>query len=62
MRALRRAGFELHHVSGSHHVFRHAASSWRVTVPYHKKDLKRGTLPAIIDQVGISVGEFLDLL
>lgn len=59
---MRRAGFELHHVSGSHHVFKHAASNLRVTVPYHKKDLKRGTLLAIIDQAGISVREFLELL
>lgn len=62
MRALRQAGFELHHVTGSHHVFKHAVTSRRVTVPYHNKDLKRGTLLSIIEQAGFNTDEFLELL
>lgn len=33
-----------------------------VTVPRHGRDLKRGTLVAIIRQAGLTVEEFLDLL
>jgi predicted RNA binding protein YcfA (HicA-like mRNA interferase family) len=34
----------------------------RVTVPYHNKDLKPRTLASIIEQAGLTVEEFLDLL
>ena len=33
-----------------------------VVVPMHRKDLKRGTLAAILRQAGLSRGEFLELL
>ncbi len=51
IRALERAGFSLHHVTGSHHYFRHPdRPALRVTVPVHAADLERGTLAAIIKQ------------
>jgi predicted RNA binding protein YcfA (HicA-like mRNA interferase family) len=35
----------------------------QTTIPVHKgKDIPRGTLRAIIDQAGLTVEEFLDLL
>jgi predicted RNA binding protein YcfA (HicA-like mRNA interferase family) len=34
----------------------------RVTVPYHNKDLKRGTLAAIIAHAGLSTDKFVELL
>jgi predicted RNA binding protein YcfA (HicA-like mRNA interferase family) len=33
-----------------------------VTVPYHRRDLKRGTLHSIIRQAGWTVEEFLERL
>jgi predicted RNA binding protein YcfA (HicA-like mRNA interferase family) len=33
-----------------------------VTVPYHNRDLKRGTVAAIINQAGLSTEEFIELL
>ncbi|MDA2921293.1 type II toxin-antitoxin system HicA family toxin [Desulfobacterota bacterium AH_259_B03_O07] len=36
--------------------------SKRVVLPYHNKDLKKGTLRSIIKQVGLSIAEFIDLL
>jgi predicted RNA binding protein YcfA (HicA-like mRNA interferase family) len=63
IRALERAGFSLHHVTGSHHYFRHPGRpELRVTVPVHAADLKRGTLAAVIKQAGLTAEEFLDLL
>jgi predicted RNA binding protein YcfA (HicA-like mRNA interferase family) len=63
LRALGRAGFFVHHISGSHHVLKHPAKPHlRVTVPYHNKDLKRRTLASIIEQAGLTTEEFSDLL
>jgi predicted RNA binding protein YcfA (HicA-like mRNA interferase family) len=63
LRALGRAGFFVHHTSGSHHVLKHPARPLlRVTIPFHNKDLKRRTLASIIEQAGLTSDEFLDLL
>lgn len=60
IKALERNGFYVHHISGSHYILKKDAL--RVTVPYHNKDLKLGTLRSIIAQAGLTVEEFLDLL
>ena len=65
LRALQRAGFFIHHTTGSHYILKHSAKDkerLRVTVPYHNKDLKRGTLDAIIKEAGYSIEEFIELL
>jgi predicted RNA binding protein YcfA (HicA-like mRNA interferase family) len=62
IRALQRAGFFLDHSTGSHRFFRHPTRAGLVTVPFHRKDLKRGTLKSIIEQAGFSVEEFMQLL
>jgi len=63
IQALKRAGFELHHVSGSHYVFKRPDNpALRVTVPYHNRDLKRRTLASIVDQAGLTQEEFAALL
>jgi predicted RNA binding protein YcfA (HicA-like mRNA interferase family) len=61
--ALRRAGFYVHHIKGSHHVLRHLDKpAVRVIVPVHRKDLPVGTLRSIITQSKLSIEEFLNLL
>jgi predicted RNA binding protein YcfA (HicA-like mRNA interferase family) len=60
--ALERAGFLLDHSTGSHRFYRHPARPGIVTVPFHRKDLKRGTLLAILKQAGLTREEFLNLL
>jgi predicted RNA binding protein YcfA (HicA-like mRNA interferase family) len=60
IKALERGGFRVHHTSGSHYILK--KEKLRVTVPYHGKDLKPGTLRSIIEQAGLTVEEFLDLL
>ena len=63
VRALERAGFFVHHQTGSHAVLRHGVDpALRVTVPMHSRDLKRGTLRAIVRSAGMSVEEFIALL
>ncbi|MDT7808638.1 MAG: hypothetical protein QOJ70_2451 [Acidobacteriota bacterium] len=60
IKALERGGFYIHHTSGSHYILK--KEKLRVTVPYHNKDLKPRTLASIIEQTGLTVEEFLDLL
>lgn len=63
LRALQRAGFVVHHTSGSHYILKHPGKPGaRVTLPYHNRDLKRRTLESILDQAGLTHEEFLELL
>ena len=63
LRTLLRAGFAIHHTSGSHYVLKHPEKpNLRVVVPYHGKELKRRTLASIIEQAGLTVEQFLALL
>lgn len=52
MRRLRREGWHLVHVRGSHHHFKHPVQPQRVTLPHPKKDIPRGTLKSIFRQAG----------
>lgn len=63
LRALQRAGFYIHHSKGSHYYLKHPEKpELRVTLPFHGTDLKRRTLTSIIDQAGLSIDEFLQLV
>lgn len=42
-------GFEFQRSKGSHYLFRHPDGR-RAVVPFHNKDLKTGTLKAILKQ------------
>jgi predicted RNA binding protein YcfA (HicA-like mRNA interferase family) len=61
VRALERAGFYLKRQTVSHLVLRRDEPFAQVVVPDHKV-LDRGTLRAIIRQVGLSVEEFVSFL
>ncbi len=62
IRALTRAGFFFHHATGSHHAYKHPTRPGQVVVPFHRRDLKRGTLLSILKQAGLSRQQFLELL
>ena len=63
LRALNKAGFHIHHQSGSHVVLKHPSlQSKRVVLPYHNKDLKKGTLRSIRKQAGLTIDDFINLL
>lgn len=59
--ALRRAGYEVDHQTGSH-VILYKQGSLPVSVPRHNRDLKRGTLHHILRSAGLSGDEFLKFL
>lgn len=61
--ALKRAGFVPVHIEGSHHYLEPPEGGALVTVPVHtNKILKPKTLKSIINQAGLSIQEFIELL
>jgi predicted RNA binding protein YcfA (HicA-like mRNA interferase family) len=61
-RVLRKKGFVLDRVKGSHHIYLHPETKRRAVVPYHKGELAIGTALSILKQAGIAKDEILDLL
>ena len=62
VRALKRAGFHVSTVVGSHHVMRHPDGR-RTSVPVHgKTDLKTGTIAGILHDAGLTQDELRPLL
>ena len=59
-RVMRRVGYEIDHISGSHMILINA-SGHRLSVPGHK-ELDRGLLHDLIADAGLSREEFLALL
>jgi predicted RNA binding protein YcfA (HicA-like mRNA interferase family) len=62
IRALKKAGFYVDHVSGSHYILYKDDKIPPISIPYHNKDLKIGTLSNIIKQAKLSKKDFIDLL
>jgi predicted RNA binding protein YcfA (HicA-like mRNA interferase family) len=58
-RVMRRVGYEIDHISGSHMILMNA-SGHRISVPKHK-ELDRGLLHDLITDAGLSRDEFLTL-
>ncbi|NOQ52029.1 MAG: addiction module toxin, HicA family [Desulfuromonadaceae bacterium] len=55
---LKRRGWTVARVTGSHHIFTHPGSNLRITVPVHgNRDLKSGLQRAIMKQTGINEEE-----
>jgi predicted RNA binding protein YcfA (HicA-like mRNA interferase family) len=53
IRMLKKDGWVLHYVKGSHHQFKHPSKPGKVTVPHPKYDLPIGTAKSIFKQAGI---------
>jgi predicted RNA binding protein YcfA (HicA-like mRNA interferase family) len=63
LRALLRAGFYIHHQTGSHaRLFHRTRPELRVTVSIHSTDLPPPILKSIIRQAGLTNDEFAALL
>ena len=64
VRALERGGFSVIRIKGSHHFIRHDTDPTRQTVvPVHgSEDLGRPILRKILNDVGMTPEEFMDLL
>jgi predicted RNA binding protein YcfA (HicA-like mRNA interferase family) len=53
IKRLKKAGFILDRVKGSHHIYKHPDGK-RAVVPHPKKDLPKGTFNSILKEAGIS--------
>jgi predicted RNA binding protein YcfA (HicA-like mRNA interferase family) len=64
VRVLKKAGFAVTRIKGSHHIMAHPDDPARRTVvPIHAgQDIKRGLLRKIIEDAGMTVDEFIGLL
>jgi len=59
--ALEKLGFYQLHQSGSHIILRRDTPRTTISIP-NQREIRRGTLRAIIRQAGMTVEEFTDLL
>ena len=63
IRVAEKLGFVLDRQKGSHAVYRRASDGARVVIPVHAgKDLKPKTLAGIIEDLGLTVEQFHDML
>jgi predicted RNA binding protein YcfA (HicA-like mRNA interferase family) len=63
IKAFERVGFRLVRVRGSHHVMKREGHAFLVVVPVHgHQDIPSGTLRSLIDDAGITVERFVQLL
>ena len=57
-----KAGFIVARINGSHHIMKHADGR-RTTVPVHQgRDIRPGTLRAILRDIGLSPDDLKELL
>ena len=54
IKILEKNGFILDRIKGSHHIYYHLETKRMVVVPFHKRDLPKGTLLEILKQAGIN--------
>ena len=62
IKILKSKGFLLDRVKGSHHIYYLPETKIRVVVPFHKKDLPKGTCIAILKSAGLDKDEFKELM
>ncbi|MBC8278109.1 MAG: type II toxin-antitoxin system HicA family toxin [FCB group bacterium] len=63
IRALKRCGYIIDHQTGSHVFLKHPDNPTRIaTIPYHNRDLAKGTLKSILRQTEMSVDDLIELL
>lgn len=57
IKIIEKIGFQLDHKTGSHFIFYDQITKRRVTIPYHSKDLPKGTIISILKQSSITKEE-----
>ncbi len=53
IKILKKNGFFVDHITGSHYIFYNPKTGKRVTVSYHAKDLPKGTFHSILKEAGL---------
>jgi len=60
VKKFKKLGFVEHHQVGSHLTMKHPKTKQRAVIPLHLKDIKKGTLLAILRETGVEKEDFLD--
>jgi predicted RNA binding protein YcfA (HicA-like mRNA interferase family) len=60
VKVLEEMGYVLYRQKGSHRIY--VKDERQAVVPYHGRDLKKGTLFQIIKSTGLSANEFMEYL
>jgi len=55
IKILKKDGWLIHNIRGSHHQFKHPSKLGKITVPHPKTDLPKGTLKSIFKQAKIKI-------
>lgn len=61
-KALEKAGFELIRVRGSHYYYHNKQTDRIAVVPFHSRDIRKGTLHAILKDADIDIEELQGLM
>ncbi len=59
IKILKKDGWFIHNIRGSHHQFKHSEKTGKVTIPHPKSDLPRGTTKSIFKQAGLNWRDFI---
>lgn len=62
IKILKQFGFQLDHTTGSHFIFYNSKTKKRAVVPFHRKDLPKGTVMSILRETGIGTEEIKKFL
>jgi len=62
IKAFSKAGWHVARQKGSHVHLAKPGEKAILTIPYHKKPLKRGVLRTLIKKAGLTIEEFVELL
>ncbi|MCL5073890.1 MAG: type II toxin-antitoxin system HicA family toxin [Actinobacteria bacterium] len=62
IKILKSKGFVLDRIKGSHHIYYQPETKTRVVIPFHKRDLPKGTCLAILKSAGIDKEELKELI
>ena len=63
IRVAERMGFAFDRQKGSHAVYLRVSDKRRLVIPVHKgRDLRPGTLRGLIDDIGLTLDEFVAML
>jgi len=57
---LMKNGFTFDRAKGSHHIYYNHSTGKRAIIPFHNKDLPKGTLLQILKQAGIGKDEIMN--
>lgn len=61
VKILKKLGFQLDHSTGSHFIFYHSQTKRRAVIPYHLKNLPKGTLMSILREARIDREEIKNI-